>query len=460
MHSKIQKLITFFPDKKIKSVLKIFEKTAVYTDGKGFGVIVEKNGKCVGVVTDGDIRSFILSNGDINKAVELCMNKNFIFANLTQTNHQIIKLFDEGVKNIPVLDKQKKLLKIITYNNYQDSGFSSSNIIRCKVPVRISFSGGGSDFTKLIKDESSHILSATINKYVTASILTRDDKKINIISKTLNKKYCVKNISEIKYGDSLDIVKAAIKLSRPSFGFDIEINSDVAPGTGLGGSSAVAAATIGALNFFKNDKALNLYGIADLAYQAERLELKLNGGWQDQYATVFGGFNFIEFNNEDVVVNTLKISEDTLLELEFNLLLFKLNGSRNSNIIQRTYKKNYKKNQTDSLKKMKEISNQARHALLKGNIKKFGDLLHSSWEIKKTMNNGVSNKYVNHVYEIAKKNGALGGKLLGAGQTGYMLIFSSPLHQKKIIDLLKKTGAIYEHFSFSENGLQLWKTQR
>ena len=149
--------------------------------------------------------------------------------------------------------------------------------------------------TKLMNRVPSTVLSSTINKYCTASVITRDDKKVHITSKDLEINYISDSIDKIEYGDDLDLIKAAVKIMKPNFGFDLETFAEYEPGTGLGGSSAVVVAVLGALNYFRNENQLDLYQIADLAYQVERIDMKIQGGWQDQYATAFGGFNWIEF---------------------------------------------------------------------------------------------------------------------------------------------------------------------
>ena len=127
------------------------------------------------------------------------------------------------------------------------------------------------------------VFSCTINKHCTSSILKRSDNEIHIYSKNLELKYSAKNLTSIEYGDGLDLIKAAIKVMKPDFGFDIELYAEFDPGTGLGGSSAVVLSVLGGLNYFRNEKQLDKYQLADLAYQVERIDLNMSGGWQDQY---------------------------------------------------------------------------------------------------------------------------------------------------------------------------------
>ena len=117
---------------------------------------------------------------------------------------------------------------------------------------------------------------------------------------------------------------------QPGFGLEVETYSEVEPGTGLGGSSALVVSVIGALNYFRNQRQLDIYQISDLAYQVERIDMDIKGGWQDQYSTAFGGFSWIEFGKDQVIVNPLLLRRETLLELEYNLMLFRIGMNRDS----------------------------------------------------------------------------------------------------------------------------------
>ena len=461
MNQKIINKIKHRSNKSIKLVLKTFNKTFLLTERKGFGVIINSNDKCVGIVTDGDIRLYLSKGGNINDEISKVMNKKFISVEENYSYHQVLRMLDEKINIIPVINKNKQIIDLLTISDFKTSKKIYPRIIRARSPARISFAGGGTDFTSYIQSNQAGVFSACINKFCTASILVRKDKKINIFSRDLNLSYSVNNIQEIKYGDQLDLIKSSIKLMSPNFGFDIETYSDFSYGSGLGGSSAMTAAIIGALNYFRNENHFDPYHISDLAFQAERIELGIDGGWQDQYATVFGGFNWIDFKKSDVIVNPIRLIKEVALELEFNLMLFKIGKYRNSGIIQNELKKNLKiKNKSKIFKDMYNLSVQIKETLLKGNIKKFGDLLDISWNLKKKISNNTTNKKIDNLYNMAKKNGALGGKLLGAGQSGYLLIYASPLYHKKIEDMMRSKGVFREQLNFCETGLEIWSVKR
>jgi len=448
-------------DSTIREVLSRFKQTAGKTEGRGFAIIVNKRGKCIGVVSDGDIRSKLLKDVSIDMPIINAINKKFVYVKDGDNAHKVLRQFDKEIHNLPVLDNENRPIDLYRYSKFLASSRMEQRIIRARVPVRVSYSGGGTDMSKYINKKPTAVLSSTINKYCFASVIVRDDDEIHITSKDLGKKYSAKNFKNINFGDDLDLIKAAIKIMEPGFGFDLETYAEFEPGTGLGGSSAVVVAVIGALNYFRNDRQLDIYQVADLAYQTERIDMKIAGGWQDQYATTFGGFSWIEFRENEVLVNPLKLNRDTQLELEYNLMLFRLGGSRSSSKIQKIHidKLNGEKNNI-SYKIMSDIALKMKEALLKGQVKIFADLLNESWEIKQKMNNGISNNLISDCYKTARGIGALGGKLLGAGGSGYLLIYSSPLYQNKIKSALMKKGAIPEPFKFSNNGLEVWSTKR
>ena len=454
--------IIFQKEATLKEVLERFNETAIHTENSGFGIIIDKVGKCIAVVSDGDIRRKLLEDTSMEATVEKAQNCDFTYVNDKDNSHKILRQFDKKVTNLPVLDNAGRLVDLYQYSNFVASSRSEQRIIRARVPVRVSYSGGGTDMSSFINEMSASVLSSTINKYCTASVIVRDDDEIHITSKDLDLSYSAKNIQEIKYGDDLDLIKAAVKIMEPNFGINLETFAEFEPGTGLGGSSAVVVSVLGALNYFRNEQQLDIYQLSDLAYQVERIDMKLQGGWQDQYVTTFGGFSWIEFRQNEVVVSPLLLQRNTMLELEYNLMLFRLGGNRSSSKIQDAHIADI----DDNSKKLKSFDNmiqvavKMKESLLKGNVKQFADLLHDSWVLKKKMNNGISNKLVEDCYNAARDLGALGGKLLGAGTSGYLLIYASPLYQKKIKRTLAEKGAIQEMFKFNQNGLEVWSTKR
>jgi D-glycero-alpha-D-manno-heptose-7-phosphate kinase len=205
---------------------------------------------------------------------------------------------------------------------------------------------------------------------------------------------------------------------------------------------------------------LTEYEIADLAYQIERVDLGFKGGKQDQYAATFGGFNFIEFSRDATIVNPLRVSDDVLNELHYNLLLCYTGKTRLSDRIIDTQVKGYVERSEDVLRAMNELKQIAidlKNALLRGRLDDLGALLHEAWINKKRMASPISNPHIDELYETARAHGALGGKISGAGGGGYMF-FYCPFDRKHIIaEQLESLGAQAVDFDFDLHGLQTWE---
>ena len=195
-------------------------------------------------------------------------------------------------------------------------------LIRAKAPLRISFAGGGTDVVPFPQEEGGAVLNATITKFAHATLRSRDDRQIKIESLDLDEIGEYELDEPLEFDGKLDLIKAAIKRVGPedSTGFSLFLQSNAPPGSGLGSSSTMMVALVGLLVAARN-LALTEYEIAELAHSIERTDLGVGGGSQDHYSATFGGFNFIEFEADRVIVNPLRISPDTIYELEHNLLL-------------------------------------------------------------------------------------------------------------------------------------------
>lgn len=267
--------------------------------------------------------------------------------------------------------------------------------------------------------------------------------------------------AEIVYDGKLDLVKAAIRnLDKPgSAGFDLFLHSDAPPGSGLGSSSSLMVCLVGLLKEFKSLPLVD-YEISHLAYQVEREQLGIKGGMQDQYAATFGGFNFIEFFKERVIVNPLRVSQDVINELEHNLLLCYTGTTRASDHIIDDQIKRYHGGNEDALsglRQQKQLALDMKNALLRRRLGDFGALLHSAWECKKKMSTRISNPFIDEMYETGRREGALGGKMPGAGGGGYMLFYCEFDKKHKVAEALSKMGGLCTGFAFESHGLQTWR---
>ncbi|MFA5867073.1 MAG: GHMP kinase [Actinomycetota bacterium] len=332
-------------------------------------------------------------------------------------------------------------------------------IVRSKAPLRISFCGGGTDVPPYPAEKGGVVLSATIDKYAYATLQSGPDTGIEITSLDYDVVVKYHTHDDLIYDGNLDLIKSIIRHFGIKEGLKLFLHSDAPPGSGLGSSSTLMVCLIGLFKHWQK-LGLNNYEIAQLAYEIERLDLGILGGMQDQYAATFGGFNFIEFNGSSVVVNPLRISQDVLNELNYRLLLCYTGHTRRSAGILGRQIDAYVERQpsvVDALDKIKEHTITMKNALLTGSLDEFGEYLHVAWEEKQRLDKDIANDEIAGLYDAARKEGALGGKLLGAGGGGYLLIYC-PFDKKHLIARkLESLGGQIIDFSFEHSGLQTWR---
>ncbi len=340
-------------------------------------------------------------------------------------------------------------------------------IIRSKAPLRISFSGGGTEVSPYKDEYGGVVLSATIDKYAYGSLRLREDRNVTVTSLDYDivAKYHLDD--EMKYDGELDLVKAVIKNLNKGYkqGFDFFIHSDAPPGSGLGSSSTMVVALIGLLKHLQSLPLTN-YEIAHLAYHIEREDLGIKGGMQDQFAAAFGGFNFIEFGRgpglSNIVVNPLRMNPGVINELEYRLLLCYTGRTRLSANIITDQVEAYTKKEEDVLKAMdelKRITIELKNALLQARLDDFGRLLHEAWINKKKMARQITNEMIDTLYAEARKHGALGGKILGAGGGGYLLLYCEFDKKHIVARELEKLGGQFVEFTFDHFGPQTWEVR-
>jgi D-glycero-alpha-D-manno-heptose-7-phosphate kinase len=335
-------------------------------------------------------------------------------------------------------------------------------IVRAKTPLRISFAGGGTDVPPYPERYGGCVLNATIDNFAWGSLRPRNDGRIRIESADLDLEVEFNVNDEVQLDGKLDLAKAAIKRLRAleSGGFEIFLHCDAPPGSGLGSSSALVVTLVGLVLEFKGS-ASEPYGLAKTAYSIEREDLQISGGLQDQYAAAFGGFNFMEFEKDRVIVNPLRIRRATLNELEHNLLLCYTGKTRRSDHIIDDQTSRLTSNQEDTLRglrEQKELAVSMKNALLTGKLTNFGDLLHSAWLAKKKMSDRISSPVIDEFYEEARKTGAIGGKITGAGGGGFMMFYCEFEKKHRVAARLRAMGAIPTEFAFEEDGFQTWRT--
>lgn len=337
-------------------------------------------------------------------------------------------------------------------------------IYRSKAPLRIGLAGGGTDVSPYSDLYGGAILNATISLYAHASIEILSEPKIILEANDRNESEEHSFSNALPINGHLDLLKGVYNSIQKDYGniqtgFKLSTFVDAPAGSGLGTSSTLVVAIIGAFAEMLR-LPLGEYDIAHYAYEVERKQLQLAGGRQDQYAATFGGVNFMEFYADDkVVVNPLRIKQHYLFELENNLVLYYTSTSRESaRIIKQQSSNVLSKNETsiEAMHSLKEQAQMMKEALLTGKLQRFGEVLDYGYQQKRKMAEGISNNLMEEIYTTAKNAGATGGKISGAGGGGFM-IFYCPYNTKfAVIKSLEKFGGVHRPYQFVEHGLVTW----
>ena len=356
----------------------------------------------------------------------------------------------------------------LTINENQRSLDKKDEMIyRSKAPLRIGLAGGGTDVSPYSDEFGGAILNATLSLYAHASIELTDNNKITVQAQDRNEEEQYEWAATLPINGKLDLLKGVYNRIQKDYGikqsgFKLSTFVDAPAGSGLGTSSTLVVAIIGA--FVEMLKLpLGDYDIAHYAYDIERNDLQLSGGKQDQYAATFGGVNFMEFyGNDKVIVNPLRIRQEYLNELENNLVLYYTATSRESATIIKEQQSNVKEKNTgsiDAMHQLKEQSRMMKEALLKGRLHEIGEILDYGFEQKRLMAKSITNSLIEEIYTAAKAAGASGGKISGAGGGGFMTFYCPGNNRYKVIETLLKFGGEVKNYQLTQHGLTTWTTQ-
>ncbi len=426
-----------------------------------YGIILttDHSGGVTGLATDGDIRRKLLKGASLDEPIVSCTNSEFVWADKETPRELLLKQLDHRIRMIPLLSSNRQLTGIVS-RNHLPIPVEERTYARARSPVRISFGGGGSDLTHFFAGEDGAVINTTISLYSHATLRIRDDKEVIIHSQDLGESLRAQSLQGIlKNKGKFGLILALLRTVNPDFGFELYISSDFPMNSGLGGSAVVSAAVLGCFNQFRQDR-WDLHELAELAFQAERLYLGVSGGWQDQYATVFGGFNFMEFRMDQNIVHPLRIHPDILLELEESLILCHTGAPHSSGDIHRDQHEQMQ--QLDIRQKVQsnvELTYQIRNHLLRGRLLQFGLCLHEAWQFKRQFSRKISNNWLDQIYESALDHGAIGGKLLGAGGGGFFLFYVPPFRKHELIDSLEAKELTICPFRFEQEGLRAWSAR-
>ena len=336
--------------------------------------------------------------------------------------------------------------------------------IRSQSPLRIGFGGGGTDLGPYSSLYGGHVLNATISLSTYCSIFPNNNKKITFASPDYNENAVLDSSDFLEIDGNMNLHKGVYNRIIKDYNieplsFDLSTFSDTPPGgSGLGGSSTLVVSIIKCFCEWL-DLPMGEYDIAKLAYDIERNDIGIEGGSQDQYAATFGGFNFMNFNKDSsVIVNPLDIKNDFILELQSSMVLYHTNITRKASQIEVEKKELISNKQAiDSMHRVKKDALKMKSAILKGDITSFASLLHDSWLAKKSITKNISNKEIDRIYSLALDNGALAGKVSGAGGGGFMFFIVPPekkFQLKKILN--SQDGKVFD-FTFNFDGAKSWK---
>ena len=324
-------------------------------------------------------------------------------------------------------------------------------MIYARAPLRISFAGGGTDVEPYPKLHGGAVLSATIDWYAYACVRPRDDPG-EVTSPDLEATAALSGRQQL----------ARSVLSRFTGNADVLLHCDAPPGSGLGSSSSLVVALCSAMAE-QRGSTLTPYELAESAIQVDRGDLGLPGGTQDQYAAAFGGFNVIEFEADGVLVNPLRLRTDVLAELQGSLVLLPTPTvqRRSEGILQRQIEA-YERQESDvldALAVLKEHARAAKACILRGDLAGLADVLHDGWKTKRRLASGIATPEIDELYQDALALGARGGKLLGAGGGGFLLLLVPFDRRGDVVHALRRRGLSPVGVSFTDHGAAAWRAR-
>jgi D-glycero-alpha-D-manno-heptose-7-phosphate kinase len=339
-------------------------------------------------------------------------------------------------------------------------------IIRARAPLRLGLAGGGTDLSPFCDLHGGYVLNATIDRYGYAVIKPLQEPLVRFVA-TDHQATVTKSLSEpLELDGRLDLHKAVYNevIRRYNGGQPIPLElstfCDAPAGSGIGASSTLVVVMIEAFRELLN-LPLDDYAMARMAFQIERVDCKLQGGRQDQYAATFGGFNFMEFYAEErALINPLRIKDWVLCELEASLLLFYTGVSRTSDRIIADQSRGVEMGSPEAIEAMQGLKSEAlrmKECLLKGDIAGIVDCMRQGWENKKRTAKGVSNPQIEEVFGAAVEAGALAGKVSGAGGGGFMMFYVPPDRRMDVIRRLSQFHGQVSNCHFTKVGAQAWR---
>jgi D-glycero-alpha-D-manno-heptose-7-phosphate kinase len=400
-------------------VLRKFEHTKLKT------FYVVENGFLLGSITEGDVRRHILKHGELPKGVSDCLEsdctREYIDTHGVNKNRTLInKKFDV----IPLVNSENKLIDFIIPNKFSESNKNFRDKHCAIAPVRISLAGGGSDVNYWFDSHRGKVINIAIAKFARVTLGYNDSNQVNICSLNTGEKLSldVTELSEYQ-GVKLNLIVNCLSWAGINDGVDVEIFCDFEPGTGLGGSSALVVACIKACESLQGFT-LTARELTKCAYFVERELSGINGGWQDHIISAHGGLCITKFENGDFGTYTLSLDESLVDFFNSCLFLVRVGNSRSSSKIHIEQKESANTSSYEKkMLKIVEIADEFDEMIRQHDFENFGAVLDKGWQLKRSLSASISNLIIDEAYEKLKQFGATGGRLIGAGASGYLLVF-------------------------------------
>jgi len=326
-----------------------------------------------------------------------------------------------------------------------------------RAPVRISFAGGGTDLPAFFLKHGGAVVNATIDKYVYVILTVHAGPELQILSSDYRTFYRHTPGEALLWEGDLNLPKAILHEFDIHHGVSMFLASEVPPGTGLGSSSTLTVAAVKAVSAARGQTLSKM----EVAQWATRVELEKMGmpiGYQDQFASAFGGLNFMEFDSNGARVTPIRTPPGTLEKLQSGLLLFFTGTARESSKILSRQRSATEKSEAEvlhALTSVRDMAHELRDTLQRGDVTGFGQILHAGWEHKKKFASGISNPEIDEAYETARAHGAIGGKIAGAGGGGFMMLYCNDGAQPAVTDALEARGLRRMDFRFEQGGARV-----
>lgn len=323
-------------------------------------------------------------------------------------------------------------------------------------PVRISLGGGGTDLPAYYERFGGSVLSVAINKYFYTVLTTRNDGRVQVISSDLRVFENWHDIANMNlHGSPLEIPLAVLKDMNCDIAVDLFLASEIPPGTGLGSSASVCVNILKTLSTYLQ-RPISKYDLAERSFYIARHLLGKHVGKQDEYAAAFGGLNFISFNPDgSTAVEPIDLNPAVLAQLQQSLMLFFTGSAHHSWTIlqeQESSARNQTGSTIEALHEVKAIGVRMRNALQQGDLRELGALLHQGWQAKRRVSTKISTSRIDELYAMAREEGALGGKITGAGGGGFLLLYCETDRQSHVREAMRREGIPEMTFNFDLQG--------